>query len=481
MLAWIPAAEASVRRSADPGAVEIVQTSADLSQRLTALPALQFSAAPVARGLPVIDVNDRIRYQRVNGFGASMTDTSAWLLEQQLPATVAGPLMSELFGAGGIRLDFIRVPIGATDYTKNGSPYSYDDPAAGRSDPLLTRFSIAHDQAYILPALRQARAINPGVEILASPWSPPAWMKTNGSLDNVANHGTLRRSAEGPWARYFVKFLQAYARAGVPVAAVTPQNEPTNATSYPGLDLPVASEASWLVKDLEPALRAARLDPKIYGDDWGWGPRASAYAKALVANPAARTLSGVAWHCYFGSPYMMSTVRRIAPRLEPIVDECSPGITPFPTSEIVIGSLRNWASTVALWNLALDPHGGPVQPPNSGCAGCTGVVTIDPKEHSARLGINYYQLGQASAFVQPGAWRVDSEHFVYYKYTRPGVNLVTPGLDDVAFLNPDGSTVLLAYANSRAPISFAVQWQGTSFTYTLPAKATVTFVWDRPS
>ncbi len=89
--------------------------------------------------------------------------------------------------------------------------------------------------------------------------------------------------------QYIVKFVQAYARAGVPIAAITPQNEPTNPTTYPGLELPESSEAKWLAHDLEPALGAARLHPEIYGNDYGWGPRGTAYAKALASGEAART------------------------------------------------------------------------------------------------------------------------------------------------------------------------------------------------
>lgn len=475
------AADRRVRRrglAGAPASVEVVQTSSDLSQRLTRLPDLQLtSSAP--RGMPVIHVDDRTRYQRVMGFGAAMTDTSAWLLEQQLAPSVRDSVMAALFGSGGIHLNFLRVPMGASDFTAGGKPYTYDDMAGGKTDPALLRFSIAHDNPYILPALRQARAINPAVQVLASPWSPPAWMKTNQSLDNPTYNGDLRSTAGGPLARYFVKFIRDYARAGIPVAAITPQNEPTMATRYPGLQLPAVSEARWIVQDLERALRVAGLHPKIYGSDLGWGPRGTAYAQALVSSPAATAMTGIAWHCYFGQPYVMSTVRQMNRRLAVIMDECSPGLISFATAETVISSLRNWASTVVLWNLALDPRGGPVQPPNSGCRFCTGLVTIDGARGAASFSHEYYQLGQASAFIQPGAQRIDSEHFVAYQYRR-GHDLVSGGLDDVAFLNPDGSRVLLAYDNSPRPIGFGVSWQGRGFAYTLPARAMGTFVWNRP-
>lgn len=473
---------AAVGAAVDPDDVEVVQTTANLSQHLTRLHDLEFrspAGAPAAQ-VRVLHVSDSVGYQRISGFGAAMTDSSAWLLYDELTPATRAKVMQTLFGTSGIHLDFLRVPIGASDFTRNGQPYTYDDLPSGRSDPSLSHFSIAHDQAYVLPALHQALSIDPETTLLASPWSPPAWMKGNDALNNTAHRGTLRWSDAGAWARYLVRFIQAYDRAGVPVSDLTIQNEPTNATAYPGLELSEPAEANFLKTRLTPALRAAHVGVRVYGDDWGWGPRATRYAKMLVADHAAdRDLSGIAWHCYFGSPYLMSAVRSMDTSLDQVEDECSPGITPFPMAEVVIGSIRNWASTVALWNLALDPHGGPVQPPNSGCPGCSGLVTVNEQTHTATYRLAYFQVGQASAFVQRGARRIDSEHYVSYDYTRPGVNMVTPGLDDVAFVNPDGSHVLVAYDNSSRPITFQVDWQGRSVTYQLPAEAMVTLVWDR--
>jgi glucosylceramidase len=483
-VACLPALTAPVGRAeaqtVDPSDIEVVQTNANLSQHLTRLPDLEFGRAPVGK-LPAITVDAGVRYQSVGGFGAAMTDSSAWLIERKLPAATRDVLMNELFGAGGIHLNFVRIPMGASDYTANGRPYTYDDMPPGQSDPLLKHFSIAHDYPYIMPALREARTINPQTEFLASPWTPPAWMKANDSLGNLGNRGTLNSKAYGPWGEYFARFVQAYQQSGIPIGAITPQNEPGTATNYPGLNFAAGSEANWIVQDLEPALSRDRLHPEIFGSDLGWGPSTNAFATTAVFGRAGKLLNGIAWHCYFGTPGVMNEFRQAAPHLDEIVDECSPGgITPTPTSENVIASLRDWASTVALWNLALDTHGGPVEVPNHGCAGCVGLVTVNQANGSVTLLRSYYQLGQASAFVAPGAQRIKSGHFVSYIYPRSGVNVVTPGLDDVAFRNPDGSIVLLAYNNTAGAIRFAVNWNGSSFTYQLPARAMTTFVWDRP-
>jgi glucosylceramidase len=220
-------------------------------------------------------------------------------------------------------------------------------------------------------------------------------------------------------------------------------------------------------------LSAAGLHTKIYGNDLSWDQ--TAYANAVTAG-AAGDLAGIAWHCYFGSPTVMARLEQSAPGLDQIVDECSPEIRGFGTPEFLISTLRNWASVVSVWTAATDPNGQPIQPGNN-CTGCRGLVTIDQNARTATLRTEYYQLGQVSSFVQPGAHRIDSPNFVTYGLNGSNIETVSAGLDDVAFLNPDGTKVLVTYNNSNAPISFAAQSDGRYFTYTIPAQAMTTFLW----
>jgi glucosylceramidase len=282
-------------------------------------------------------------------------------------------------------------------------------------------------------------------------------------------------------AQYFVKFIEDYA-AGIPIGAVTPQNEPSlgaGGTSYPGMTLPPAQEATLVADDLAPAFAAADLHTRIYADDNSWDQ--VHYANVLLGSPAASNLAGIAWHCYFGEPQNMDAFQAAYPAIDQIVDECSPEIRPLPTPEFLISSLRHWATAVAVWNVALDPAGGPVQPPNSGCTGCTGLITVSEHNHALRLGPKYYQLGQVSKFVAPGAVRIGSPSFVTYGVTASNIAVASPGLDDVAFLNPDGSKVLVTYNNGAGAAAFAVETDGRYFTYRLAPGAMATFVWDRPS
>jgi glucosylceramidase len=452
-------------------AVKVIQTSHDLRQALTPVGQLRFSAGQPS-GVAVVHVADSARYQRIVGVGAAMTDTSAWLLYTQVPGSVFRQTMDRLFGPRGIHIGFIRVPMGASDFSAEGYPYTYDDIPVPGTDPGLQHFAIGHDRPYILPALRAALKLNPTAQIIATPWTPPRFMKTNDNFDNTNNGASLLPSMYGPLANYFVKFLRSYADAKVPVAAITPQNEPGQGTWYPGLNLPASDEATFIAGYLAPALRAARLKTAIFGFDSSWSN--PAYPAGLLGSSAASALKGIAYHCYTGTPTTMSALHRQAPALAEWVTECTTQIHPkwFP-AELEIASLRNWASAVNLWNLALDPLGGPVQAPNTACMGCTGLVTVDERTHQVSFNNGYYQLGQLSKFIKPGAVRIYSNHFVQYSPAGPG-----PGLDDVAFRNPDGTDGLLAYNNSSAPARFAVVWHNKSFSYTLPAGATATFVWD---
>jgi glucosylceramidase len=174
----------------------------------------------------------------------------------------------------------------------------------------------------------------------------------------------------------------------------------------------------------------------------------------------------------------MSTLHSQFPNVPEAVSECSPGIVPYSPAEVAIDATRNWASAVSLWNLALDPSGGPVQPPNTGCQGCSGLVTISEQTHEFSFGRNYYEFGQVSRFVQPGATRVASTRAVADFELPNGAYGVTRGIDNAAFVNPDGTRVLIVHNNSAGRRAFAIAWRGQYLTYALSGWATATFQWN---
>jgi glucosylceramidase len=439
-----------------------------------------------------IAVDARQRFQSMDGFGASITDSSAVVLSR-LDGHTRDRVMADLFDPRhGDGLSYLRQPMGASDFVAT-EQYTYDDVPAGQSDFAMRHFTVAQDRAQILPLLRQARRLNPRLSVLATPWSPPAWMKTNQSL--IGGRLIDDPRIYHAYALYFVKFVQAYARAGVPVDAVTVQNEPQNRTpsGYPGMDLPVAQEKK-LIEALGPAFARAGLRTKIYAYDHNWSehpgdiastppdeqPPETEYPADVLADPAAaRWVDGVAYHCYSGDPSRQSDLRRQFPDANIYFTECSgshgPDDTPaqifadtlrFHARNVLIGSTRNWAKTVVNWNLALDPTGGPHI---GGCGTCTGVVTVGPGQQVTRMA-EYYVLGHAARFVRPGAVRIASTS--YGATTGGNGEPMT-----VAFRNRDGSTVLIVLNDNDAARTIMVRVGDRSFRYRLPGGALATFTW----
>src|SRR6202046_3723689 len=175
--AGLAAASSGAAQAAAGPAVSVTETTANQSQLLAPQAGATFAPGSSAQS-QVITVSPSTTYQAMTGFGASFTDSSAWLVYN---SPLRNQIMTKLFDPNqGIGLDFLRQPIGASDFSQ--SLFSYDDMPAGQTDPTLADFSIAHDQAYIIPILQQALSINPSTTIMATPWSPPGWMKTSGSM-----------------------------------------------------------------------------------------------------------------------------------------------------------------------------------------------------------------------------------------------------------------------------------------------------------
>ncbi len=460
--------------------VSVTLTQASLRAALKPMRPVRFSSAPTH--VRTLTLDPATTYQHMLGFGGAMTDSSAWLLYDKLAPEARDAAMRALFSpsADGIHLNFVRVPIGASDFTANGVPYSYDDLPRGKTDPALAGFSIAHDEAYIIPALQQMLAIHPGVELLASEWSAPAWMKTNGAPDNLGYQGRPIPAYFRPLALYITKFIWAYQQAGIPIWGITPQNEPNAPAPYPGMTFTPATESQFISENLVPTLASANLHTLIFGGD----DTNLSLAHQLMQGPAADRLAGMAWHCYQGQQ-VISQFHQLYPSTVNLLSECSPGIIPYGAAEAAIDGARNWAAAINLWNLALDPSGGPVEAPNGGCLHCTGLLTVSESRHNFTPNLTFYELGQLSKFVAPGAVRIKTQRWVGdYAATRSGGSVrfgVTTGLDNVAFRNPDGTYVLICHQNAKAPVIFGVQANGLRFKYRLGGQDTATFTWRAPT
>jgi glucosylceramidase len=487
-LVVLPAASAAAEPDAPPPVSVWVTTANDRTMQLDQQPSVQFGTEASTHQTIVVD--PETTYQTMDGFGASLTDSSAAVLSS-LPQERRDEVMRSLFDPEeGIGVSVLRQPIGSSDFTAEDEHYTYDDVAPGRTDFPLRRFSIAHDEAQILPLLRQAKQLNPNLKIIASPWSMPAWMKTGDSL--IGGQLKDRFIYYLAYAAYLVKFVAAYRDAGVPIDYLTVQNEPQNRTpnGYPGTDMPVAQQAK-LITVLGPLLRLTSPRTKILGYDHNWAmhPNDIAntppgqepetdYAGDLLSSTAARWIAGTAFHCYFGDPSAQTALHERFPDKGIWFTECSGSHGPadppakfyqetleWHARNIMIGVTRNWSKTAINWNIALDEHGGPHL---GGCDTCTGLVTVND-DGTVTTNAEYYTIGHLSKFVRPGAVRIASTSF--------GTTGWNDQIQDVAFRNPDGSTALIVHNQHFDVRTFAVSVGDRTFEYTLPARAVATFTW----
>lgn len=442
-----------------PDAARVWMTSGDRSRLLNEEAAVSFGPV-VAPEAPAFVVDTGQARQEIVGFGASITDASAWLIQTRLDATQREALLRELFGRedGGLGFSFTRVTIGASDFSLDH--YSLAD----GGDPALGDFSTARMEEYVFPTVRAALAVNPDLKVMASPWSAPGWMKTTGSMIK----GQLKPELYATYADYLTRYVRSAEEHGVPTDYLSIQNEPDfEPENYPGMRWGPEGRATFIGRDLAPAFRRANIDTRILDWDHNWDKPEQPLG--ALADPVARAaIAGVAWHCYAGDVAAQSAVRDVWPEEDVFFTECSGGqwAADFPdsflwiTKNLIIGSTNHWARGVLMWNLALDENYGPHA---GGCGDCRGVVTIDSTTGAITRNQEYYAFGHASRFVRQGARRIET--------TAPA------GLQGVAFINPDGERVLLVLNEADEAAAFHIRDGGREASAILPAKSVATYVW----
>ncbi len=435
-------------------------TSDDLSQALAMVP---ITMGDSGNADVTVTLDPSTKYQSILGFGASITDSSSYVMTKYLSASALATVMTQLFDpTEGVGLSFLRQPMGASDFSSVGN-FSYDD---GSSDPTLANFNIDEDMKATIPVLKQVLGVSPGIFIMATPWSPPAWMKNNASMNGTgggSGSSGLEGSGYAPFGKYFVKFIQAYAAQSIPIGAITPQNEPLNgAAAYPGMDLNAPSELSLIAQDIGPDFAAAGLSTFIWAYDHNWD--VESYPAQIMNDATAGGFSeGAAFHCYGGDASAMTTFHEAFPTKSVYMTECSGGTwqgDPFAnTIDLMIDSTNNWARAISLWNMALDENAGPQ---NDGCNDCRGVITVDSQSGSVTYNADYYALGHFSKFVRTGAVRIAS--------TTSGGSL-----SEVAFANGDGRIAVIAHNTGSSTLVVRVGSGASALNASVPANAAVTF------
>jgi glucosylceramidase len=410
-----------------------------------------------------IIVDDKKRFQHMDGFGHALTGGSAQLL-MKMSVSTRNALLNELFGngEGQIGTSYIRISVGASDM--NDHVYTYDDRAPGETDVDLKRFSLEPDREYVIPVLKQIVAINPKIKILASPWTAPAWMKDNGEVKG----GHLKKEYFGIYAAYWVKYLEGMRAEGIRIDALTPQNEPENPKNTPSMLMTSEEQADFIGSYLGPAIQRARLKTKIINFDHNCDN--PAYSINLFKSTAAyRYTDGSGYHLYRGEIDAMTKTHDAFPGkniyfTEQMVvsrkNDADLAIAK-PVARIIIAAPENWSRNVLLWNLAADPQFGP-HTGNGGCPVCAGAITLDGDNVTRNLA--YYTAAHASKFVPSGSIRIASKGN-------------SDALPHVAFLTPKKRHVLIVSNTTEAPKTFSIRFRGKNASTTLPAGAVATYVW----
>ena len=412
-----------------------------------------------ANPYPTIALDTTSTYQTIDGFGYTLTGGSATVINRMSTSSRAN-LLRELFATDStwLGVSYLRLSIGASDLSS--SVFTYDDVPG---DVNLTQFSFGPDRDVLLPVLKQILAINPAIKIMGSPWTAPLWMKSN----NNAKGGTLLPQYYDAYARYFVKYVQQMAAEGIPIDAVTLQNEPLNGSNEPSMLMSAAQQAEFIRNNIGPAFAAAGIRTKIIAYDHN--PDEPGYPLAVLGDAAARPyVEGTAFHNYGGSlENALNQVHDAYPNKGLYFTEFwtqAPGnmLTDFPKHmrELEIGATRNWAKNVLEWNLASDASYGPRTA--GGCPDCLGAVTISSSDAVTRNPA-YYTVAHASKFVRPGSVRINT-------------NLVT-NLPNVAFRTPAGKKVLLVLNTGADPLQFNIGYKGKTVATALAGGSAGTYVW----
>ena len=456
--------------------VNMIVTTADRSFDL-ASQSLKFDESSETASA-VIRLDTTTRYQTMDGFGAAITGSTAYNLSL-MPDSVRRTFLEETFSPQKYGFSYVRVAIGCSDFSL--SDYTCCDQKGIENFALTTE-----ETKYVIPTLKEILSINPGLKILASPWTCPKWMKeedlkTRKPYDSWIS-GQLNPDYYQDYATYFVKWIDAFKQAGVTINALTVQNEPLNRGNSASLFMGWEEQRDFVKTALGPALRKHFPDVKIYAFDHNYNYDNMAdqedYSLKIFADADAKQyFAGTAFHNYGGNRSELLDVQSKAPDMELVFTETSIGTwnqgrdlslaLTRDMAEVGLGTVNNGCKAVIVWNLVLDsergPHGGP-----GACATCFGAVDVDNRTYSEiTRNSHYYLLAHLASVVKPGATRIAAS----------GVG--KDGVSYSAFENTDGTLAFVLCNDKDETRRFTVTDGLRSFTYEMPAKSVVSFRWKK--
>ncbi|MBX7124442.1 MAG: hypothetical protein K1X47_02010 [Cyclobacteriaceae bacterium] len=444
----------------DPGSKQVTAyiTSDTLHNRLAAQPPVAFEQMGQPKETQFcIFVDPSHSYQTLLGIGGAVTDASAESFAK-LSAEKQQEFLKAYYSAEGIGYSLVRTTIHSSDFSSGSYTYVADN------DSTLKSFDIAHDRTYRLPLLKQILATAGGkITTYASPWSPPAWMKTN---NDILHGGKLKPEFYGAWSQYFVKFIRAYEAEGIPLWGISIQNEPMATQTWESCIYTAEEERDFLKNNLGPTLEKEGLGSKKI---IAWDHNRDLLfqrASTLLSDPvAARYAWGIGFHWYedwTGGNQMFENVGRVHdafPQHNLIFTEgCNikfdfDGLGDWKLGEryglSMINDFNNGAVGWTDWNILLDETGGPNHVQNF----CFAPVHVDTRKNEIIYTNSYYYIGHFSKFIRPGAKRIAA--------ASSRSQLIT-----TAFQNPDGSiaVVVMNQTNKAVPYYLWINNQAAAMT-----------------
>jgi len=417
------------------------------------------SVGVASKDIPVIEINEKKTFQPVDGFGFTLTGGSAMLINR-MNDVAKQSLLQELFSKeeNSIGISYLRISIGASDL--DSSVFSYNDLPKGETDESLSTFSLSKDADNLIPVLQSIVKINPAIKIMGSPWSPPTWMKDNGR----SKGGHLLLKYYDAYARYFLKYILAMKKNGISIDAITLQNEPEHGGNNPSMLMTATEQANFVANHLGPLFQKNNIGTKIIV--WDHNCDHPEYPIAVLNNSMAKKyIDGSAFHLYNGDISALTEVKNAHPDKQLYFTEQWTGSKGtfdgdfiWHEKNVIIGSMKNWSSVALEWNLANDPKFEPHTP--GGCTECKGALTIDGS--SIERNVAYYIIAQASKFVPAGSIRIESTSI--------------KGLENVAFLRPDGKLVLIMLNEKVSEVEFVINFRGKSILSSMKPSSAASFL-----
>ena len=429
-------------------------SSSDMSRRLSLQEPLSLVAGPADAKI-TIHVDAARKFQSILGLGSSLEHSTCYNISR-LPQVQQAKVIESLFHADkGIGMSLMRICIGTPDFTAS-KWYSYDDMPAGQNDPELEHFSIDKDRQYVLPVIKLALRENPELILFASSWSPPGWMKTNRELCG----GRIDPKQFPSLARYFSRFIEAYAAEGIKIYAITPQNEPGYCpSSYPTCGWTAKQQRDFIRNYLGPEFQARSIGTKIWCYDHNFNDLQ--FPTTILSDPeASRYVDGTAFHHYEGKPSAMMKLSKQFSDKHVYFTEGS--VFGVEGAAEIIEFLRNGAESYNAWVTIIDDKGQPNPGPHDCSPTC---IVLDSDNLTLDYRFDYYMYGQFMKFIRPGAVRVYS-------------NEPSDFLANCAVRNSNGSIVLVVVNRKVQSSRFDIEWNHKHLSTEIPSESVATYRWD---